>query len=462
MKRILSLFLLCFAVLFGKAAERPNILILFADQWRAQAFGYAGDPNVKTPNLDSLASQSVNFTNTISSVPVCGPTRASLLTGQRALTHGVFMNDVPLPNKAVTFAEILKGSGYDTAYVGKWHLHGNGHRAGFIPREDRQGFDYWKVLECTHDYNNSFYYGDTPQKLQWEGYDAIAQTRDAQQYLRDHAKSKKPFLFMLAWGPPHSPYGTAPAKYRAMYDAATLKLRGNVPPTQEGKMRRELAGYYAHCTALDDCVGELMQTLKDNGLSENTIVIFSADHGDMLGSHAMNAKQKPFDESIRVPLLVRWPQGLKAQKMEAVFTSEDFMPTLLGLCGEKIPSTVEGLDYSNHMRGGKNPSDNAALIACVAPFGEWDRRRGGKEIRGIRTTRYTYVRDLQGPWLLFDNQNDPLQMTNQVSQHPLKDELDRTLQKKLKAAHDEFQPADVYVKRWGYKTNATGTVPYSD
>src|SRR5436190_20129028 len=172
-------------------AGKPNILIVLADQWRAQAFGFAGDTNVKTPNLDRLQSQSVWLVNAIAGVPVCCPTRASLLTGQRALTHGVFLNDVPLPTNAVTLAKVLSDAGYDTGYIGKWHLNGDG-RSNFIPRERRQGFDYWKVLECTHDYNRSSYYADGPEKLLWKGYDAIAETKDAEQYLRNHAQADKP------------------------------------------------------------------------------------------------------------------------------------------------------------------------------------------------------------------------------------------------------------------------------
>ena len=118
--------------------SQPNILVILADQWRADAFGFAGNPDVKTPNLDALQRESVHFKNAVVSVPVCCPTRASLLTGQRALTHGVFMNDVPLSPDATSLGKVLKRSGYDTAYVGKWHLNGNG-RASFIPRERRQG-----------------------------------------------------------------------------------------------------------------------------------------------------------------------------------------------------------------------------------------------------------------------------------------------------------------------------------
>ena len=139
------------------AADKPNILFVIADQWRAQAFGFAGDPNVQTPHLDALQRESIDGVNAISGVPVCCPARASLLTGRRVLTHGVFLNDVPLNPDAVSLAKVLKQAGYDTGYIGKWHLNGAG-RSAFIPRERRQGFDYWKVMECEHNYNNSFYW----------------------------------------------------------------------------------------------------------------------------------------------------------------------------------------------------------------------------------------------------------------------------------------------------------------
>jgi arylsulfatase A-like enzyme len=442
----------------------PNVVFVLADQWRAEAFGYAGNPDVKTPNLDQLQREGVRFINAVSAMPVCSPMRASLLTGQRPLTHGVFLNDVPLHPEAVTIAKVLRSAGYDTGYIGKWHVDAHG-RSNFIPPGRRQGFDYWKVLECTHDYNRSAYYADGPEKLSWEGYDAIAQTRDAQQYLRDHAASPKPFILVLAWGPPHDPYFTAPERYRALYDPAKLTLRPNVPETGAANARKTLAGYYAHCSALDDCFGELRRTLREAGLEENTLLVFASDHGDMLGSQGAYKKQRPYDEAIRVPLLLRWPQGLgrKAHQLDAPINSEDLMPTLLGLCGVPIPKTVEGLDYSRYVRGGRNPGDGATVIQCVSPFGEWVRRNGGREYRGVRTTRYTYVRDLSGPWLLYDNQTDPCQ-TNNLANQPkysrLQGKLDATLTRKLKARHDEFLPGEAYIKQWGYKVDANGTVPY--
>lgn len=445
---------------------KPNILFVIADQWRAQALGFAGDPNVHTPHLDALQKESVNCRSAISSVPVCCPARASLLTGQRALTHGVFLNDVPLNPDATTIGKVLKQAGYDTGYIGKWHVDGHG-RSNFIPQDRRQGFDYWKVLECTHDYNDSSYFADGPEKLKWEGYDAIAQTKDAESYLKDHAKSDKPFCLFLSWGAPHSPYDTAPEKYREMYTFSKIRLEPNVPGELHGKVKRSAAGYYAHCSALDDCMGELMETLRSTGLDRNTIVVFTSDHGDLLGSHSAFDKQQPYDESIRVPLLLRWPAGfgLQARSLDAIISSEDYMPTLLGLCGVPIPKTVEGVDFSDYLRGGKDPSDGAALISCPTPFGQWTQGKGGKEYRGIRTARYTYVRDLQGPWLLFDNQSDPYQMSNLVNQKEsssLQTELDATLMRKLKAAGDDFFPGADYIKKWGYQVGADGTMPYTE
>ena len=444
------------------AANKPNILVVVADQWRAQAFGFAGDPNVKTPHMDRLASQSAHFVNAVSGLPVCSPMRATMLTGQRPLTHGVFINDVPLNPNAVTLGKTLKADGYDTGFIGKWHVDGHG-RTVWIPRERRQGFDYWKVLECTHSYNASPYFSDAPEKQVWKEYDALAQTHDVCDYLRSRKKGDKPFLLFLAWGPPHNPYESAPAKYKTMYDPATLKLRANVPAANEQQARKDLAGYYAHCTALDDCMGEIMQTLDDAGLSKDTILMFTADHGDMLGSQGMQRKQKPYDESIRVPMLVRLPEHIKARKLDSPINSEDIMPTLLGLSGTPIPKSVEGLDYSAHLlRAAASPNDGATLIQCPSPFGEWTRQRGGREYRGVRTTRHTFVRDLSGPWLLFDNETDPYQMNNLVGKPEsaaLQKELDALLTKKLKERHDDFRPGQEYIAQWKYQVDTTGTAP---
>jgi len=466
-RSLLAFMFLTFAAVASspcRAATHPNIVFVFGDQWRAFAMGYSGDPNVKTPNLDLLAASSVNFTHAVSAVPVCTPFRASLITGQRPATHGLFLNDAHLSDSAITVAKVLDAAGYDTGYIGKWHINGHG-RMSFIPPENRQGFVYWKAMECTHDYNHSFYYADTPQRLEWPGYDAFAQTDDACRFIRTHSKSEKPFALFLSWGPPHNPYPTAPLEFQKMYDPAMIQLRPNVPPEIAARTRKELAGYYAHCSALDQCIGQIWKMLKDAGIEQNTIVVFTADHGDMLGSHDMIRKQKPWDESLRVPMLWHFPAklGSAGKRLDAVISSEDLMPTLLGLSDIAIPKSVEGLDYAAYMTGGESPNrENAALISCPAPFGEWSRQHDGREYRGLRTGRYTYVRDLKGPWLFYDDEKDPYQMENLVGKPEVADQqtmLDDLLNRRLKAAHDEFLPATELISRWGYHVDATGTLP---
>lgn len=462
-------FFLCFflgIVSFScQEKSKPNVIILHTDQWRAQAFGYAGDPNVKTPNIDHLAANSANVSLAVSGMPVCTPHRASVMTGQRPLTHGLFMNDVQLDTNAVTLAKIYANAGYQTGYIGKWHLDGNGRSSFIPPGGRRQGFQYWKALECTHNYNNSAYYaGDSPEKKFWEGYDAIAQASDAQQYIRDQAKGENPFLLFLSWGTPHAPYHTAPQKYQDMYDPAQLKLHPNVPPDMEEKVRKDLAGYYAHCTALDDMVGEILQTIEEADIADNTIILFTSDHGDLLGSHRAYKKQQAYEESVRIPMLIRAPQ-LSSGEYRALINSYDIMPTLLGLSGIRIPETVEGDDFTPFLRGEVPLPDTATVLSCVQPFGQWNRfDHGGREYRGLRTLRYTYTRDLNGPWQLFDNEQDPYQMNNLIDKPEYDIQqaaLDALLTQKLKAQGDEFRPGMEYIAEWGYEVDERQTVPYT-
>lgn len=447
------------------AQRRPlNVVYVFADQWRAQATGYAGDPNVRTPNLDALAKRSVNFSRAIASCPVCSPYRASLITGQYPLTHGVFINDVHLRHDAVSIAEAFRAGGYETGYIGKWHLQGRG-RLSFIPPEDRQGFGFWRVCECTHDYNRSVYYADGPERLTWEGYDAEAQTRCAQAYIRGQGRDKaKPFLLVLSWGPPHNPYHTAPQRFREMYDPAKIELRPNVPPSAHAAARRDLAGYYAHCTALDTYVGDLLKTLEDTGLADDTLFVFTSDHGDMLGSQGQQRKQRPWDESIRVPFLLRCPalHGSNGREITQPIAEPDIMPTLLRICGLDVPKTVEGRDLSGLVTGKGDPRVEAALIACYAPFGEWTRKAGGREYRGVRTARHTYVETREGPWLLYDNDRDPHQLTNLIGQPQAAEvqaHLAAELKRLLAQRNDAFLSGWDYIKKWGYPVDPSGTAP---
>ncbi|MCK5210399.1 MAG: sulfatase, partial [Cyclobacteriaceae bacterium] len=442
---------------------KPNVIILLTDQWRAQDIGYMGNRQLFTPNIDKLERESVNIVNAVSGTPVCSPYRASLLTGQYPLTHGVFYNDKPLRNQAYTMGEIFSDAGYATAYIGKWHLNGrtenmtvNESRVLPVPKERRQGFEFWRVHECTHDYRNSYYYDEQNEKHFWNGYDAFAQADLATDYISDHSSKDKPFLLLLSVGPPHAPYQTAPDKFRKMYEKIEqLSLRENVPAQFDSIARVRLAGYYAHITALDEVVEVLQISIAENGIEDNTIFIFTSDHGDMLYSHGFQKKQQPFDESIRVPFLIKYPAALNpySRKLELPLNSPDILPTLLGLCDIEIPETVEGFDYATDLTSHTNVIDNPALISCQVPFHQWNYGRGGREYRGLRSNRYTYVEDLNGPWLLFDNVNDPYQLNNLVgdaSVRSLQIEYHDLLLQKLKQRNDNFQIGDYYMTKWGY------------
>ena len=446
----------------------PNVLFILADQWRGQALGFAGDPNAKTPNLDRLSGESLTFAHTVSCTPVCSPYRATLLTGRYPADTGVFLNDVHLAPDRNSLGERFQAAGYDTGYIGKWHLDGQGCRLAYTPPERRQGFSHWAAIECTHDYNNSAYYAgdDGSTRLIWPGYDAMAQTREMQRWLTERNPST-PFCYFLSWGPPHDPYDLAPPQFASQFSASTIQLRPNVPASFADEARTNLAGYYAHMAALDTCIHDLLETLDALGLADNTILVFTSDHGDMHRSQGNVAKQQPWDESILVPFLVRYPAGLgrSPRSVPMRLSTPDIMPTLLGLSGLAVPASLPGRDLSPVLRQEQAPEDNAALIMCLSPFANWGRAAGGREYRGLRTGRYTYARDLTGPWLLYDNDRDPYQLDNVVNQPAYavaQSDLERQLSAKLAALGDPFQPGDWYVNRWGYSVDATGAMPYTD
>jgi arylsulfatase A-like enzyme len=438
----------------------PNVIFILADQWRAEAVGYAGNNDIITPHLDKLAAESIVFQNAVAVTPVCAPWRASFFTGQYPLTNGLFYNDKPLPTNAVTMGKIYKEAGYQTGYIGKWHL--NGHQRGEdpfsgrnkpVPKERRQGFDYWKVREVTHDYNNSYYFDENDEKQLWEGYDVFPQTDSAISYVKQ--QKGNPFLLYLSYGPPHDPYFSAPKEYHEMYDPAAIFLRPNVPEIYQDSARRVIAGYYAHCTAMDKAIGDLMAAVEAEGIADNTIFIFTSDHGDMLMSKGVLKKQRPWDESIKVPLLIRYPNkfGRARHDVWDPINTPDLLPTFLGLSGLEIPTSVQGKDFSAALLAGEELGNEAALISLPVPFHEWQFMNGGREYRGIRTRKYTYARDLKGPWLLYDNEQDPYQLSNLVDMPQfaqLRDYMDGVLAKKLAETSDEFLPADTYMRRFNY------------
>ena len=446
------------------AEQKPNIIYVLADQWRPQSTGYNGDPNLmgKTPNLDAIANQGINFKNAISVCPVCTPYRAALLTGQFPTTTGMFFNDLQLPPESLTMAKLFKESGYRTCYIGKWHLDGMG-RDQYTPPERRQGFDYWKALECSHDYQKLYYYeGDSDERKAWEGYGPYAETEDAIRYIRDNAGKEEPFLMVLAWGAPHFPHHNAPEDMLKQFRPEDVVLRENVSEAMEESARRESAGYYAHILALDSCMGMLQKAMDESGISDNTIFVFTSDHGEMMGSQDIRPKQKqvPWAESVRVPFLLSYPAkyGNRGIIVDVPLNTPDILPTLLTLANLPVPETIEGENMADAIENSEAFADRAALFMNVSHFAGQ-----GKEYRGIYTDRYSYVKSLEGPWLLYDHQEDPLEMDNLAGKpgfEDLQEEMEKILQRELEKVGDPFKPRQYYIDNWGYKLGEGGYIPY--
>jgi len=456
--------------------NRPNILFVFADQLRSHELSCYGGMNIKTPNLDRLADEGVRMTNAYSTYPICSPFRGMLMTGLYPLHSGISNNDHPLDPNLPSFAKFCKNAGYQTAYIGKWHLDGVG-RTTYIPPERRLGFDYWQALECTHDYFQSQYYNnDANEPEYWEGYDAEAQTKSAQNYIKTR-DPEKPFFLMLSWGPPHDPY-IAPEDYMKKVDAQKLKLRKNVTEHRYAdelwnnpqfnipekykklhKVRREslkdektirsrYKGYLAATLALDDYFGSLIQTLEEEGILENTIVVFTSDHGDMLGSHQFYGKNAPFNESISIPFLLRYPKAVQAQTVsDALMAPIDMFPTVLGMSDVEYRD-IDGIDLSKVITGKEQDVRDAILLMNLTHFNNTSLINGLDTYRGIQTKQYTYARyEDKSPWLLFDNKKDPLQMNNLAHKPEYADlikQLDVKLEKLLDEAGDNENTKLIY------------------
>lgn len=448
-------------------ATKPNVVYILTDQWRASAFGYAGDPNVKTPNIDRLAEEAINFSNAVSVCPVCTPHRAALMTGRYPTSTGMFLNDVYLPDEELCMAEIFKSEGYHTGYLGKWHLDGHG-RMNNVEHERRQGFDYWKALECSHDYNNMPYYEHSdPEMKYWEEYSPNALAKDAIKFLEEQSRRKDPFLLFISIATPHFPHHSAPDKYQDLYPPSELTLAPNVPEEWEDEIRKELQGYYAHCTATDEAIGRILNEIKEQSLLDNTIVVFSSDHGEMMGAHGIKpfTKQLAWDESIRVPFLIRYPAlgRNEGAVINAPINTPDILPSLLGLANVAVPESVEGEDLSGLMRSPDADLDRTALVMNVCPF---TREYVYPEYRAIRTKQYTYVRTLEGASKFFDNLSDPYQMTNLLDKpefEELRQDLDTKLTVSLDKIGDDFRPRDHYLQKWNLVLDERNmTINYRD
>jgi arylsulfatase A-like enzyme len=408
--------------------RRPSVLLILPDQWRGQDLGCMGNPEVRTPHLDRLASQGVLFRNTFANTPVCCPARANILTGKYAHKSGMVANDLRLRESETTLAELLAAQGYRTGFIGKWHLDGGPRLPGFVPPGPRrQGFQFWAANECDHRHFRPTYFRDDDRPIAEERFEPEVWTDRAIEFLKQ--AGEEPFFLVVSIGPPHDPYG-APERFMKLYDPARLTMRPNWVEGVPGAGRKELAAYHAAMTAVDEQVGRLMRTLDDLGRAGDTIVLFTSDHGDMLGSHGRRLKRKPWEESIRVPGILRYPAKAKqGRTSDALLTHVDLAPTLLALCGLPVPDDMQGADLSAVALGTTDRGPDSAFFQIFVPFAgdgtphPW---------RGVRTGRLMYARTEAGPWVLYDLKDDPYEL-KVLAHDPAHADLRKAMEAKLAA-----------------------------
>jgi arylsulfatase A-like enzyme len=443
-----------------KKAEKPNLVFIFSDQQSFDMLGCYGNKQIITPNLDKFSEQSVRFTHCFSNSPVCTPFRGMLMSGQQPLYNGAFANDKPLvPGHGKKFAEVLRDAGYSTAYVGKWHLLGGDRNRPIPPGEMRYGFDeLFLSNNCHLDFRagNCFYWNEEGQKSFFDKWEVYGQTDQALEYLDSRKNSEKPFALFVSWHPPHD-WGKfkgedslmhykydAPDELMAMYNRDSIKMRQGVENTPD--RRRMYHGHMAMITGVDIAFGQLMEKLKQLKLDENTIVVFTSDHGDMLEfEDAILPKQYPHDYSSRVPFMMRWPGKLDAGFTTGLlFSALDMMPTVLGMMGLDVPKECHGKNLTKAIL---TKDENAVESIPIWLY-------EANNFRGVITRDYTFstkkdATEASLHSVLFDRKNDPYQLKNLFADPKMasvKETLWKQTQEWMAKYNDQFWQYDDFMK----------------
>ena len=397
-------------------AERPNIIFAFSDEHRWQSMSFTELPELKTPMMARLAQEGASFVNCISNNPICVPARTMIMTGKwpyatRALeNNGAVLDAANQPR----LGKVFSAAGYKTFYVGKWHI-------GMRP--EIAGFSQTQVWENTDHHWNSFY-NENGKRTFYKGYNATGMTEQALKFMETCAQARQPFFVMVGWNPPHAVFTDPPDDMKALYPLGSLPHRPNFSVKDKHKEDEAAAyqGYHAHISAIDRELGRLLQRLDALKLAQNTIVIYTSDHGSMFGSQGKGSKRHPEEESIRIPFLARWPGKIPAgTRPQQLLGHIDFFPTLCGLAGLPVPASCHGANLAPAVCGEPVPGPDSQFIMHISNKKDADKVADDSKalvfrpyFRGVRTKQYTYAIGVHGPWLLYDNQKDPYQQKNLI------------------------------------------------
>ncbi len=390
---------------------QPNLLFIYTDEQAASTMAAYGNNLIETPNLDRLARRSVVFTQAFVSQAVCSPSRSSILTGLYPHASGCTENNILLPEHVKCLPELADFSGYRSGHFGKWHLgdeifpqHGfhewistEGYRNHYRPARDRNAhptYYYWLVERGFHPQEGSdgfqAFSRDFCARLPEEFGKPAYLASEASRFIREH--QNRPFILYVNFLEPHMPFFgprdhqyhparvPLPPNFHALPGPEQpLKLRlavhyhrkhgtSGLPLASEADWRRLIANYWGLCSLVDTHVGRILDTLAECGLQESTIVVFTSDHGDMMGSHGLVAKCTQYQEAVRVPLLLRVP-GLKGgpRPVTCPVSQLDLVPTLLDLLGQPLPSHLQGRSWRPGLQGDSPFPEGDVLIEWNGP-----------------------------------------------------------------------------------------------
>jgi arylsulfatase A-like enzyme len=498
MKRsmIFSLFICTIAVLFpaeglphaAAADTQPNILFIFTDDHAAQALSCYGSNRNETPNLDRIANEGMRFDNCFCTNSICGPSRAVILTGKHSHLNGFVRNGNTFDGTQQTFPKLLRKAGYQTAMIGKWHL-----------KSAPTGFDYSNVLIGQGPYYNPPMI-ENGERRKYTGYTTDIITDLALDWLKEQRNPDKPFMLMYQHKAPHRAWEPGP-KHLTMYDDIVMpepptlfddyKGRGTAARTQDmtiaktmtprdlkltpppnltpeqlevwnaayepkneafreanlqgkdlvrWKYQRYIKDYLRCIASVDDNVGRVLDWLDETGLADNTIVIYSSDQGFYLGEHGWFDKRFMYEESYRMPLMVRWPGVIPANSVNDDLVSNlDFAQTFLELAGAEIPADMQGRSLVSLMRG-ETPDDWRASL--YYHYYEFPGPHSVRRHYGVRTKTHKLLHFYNlDEWELYDLSKDPDELTS-VYDDPEYAELAEELKREIERLQDKYQVPD--------------------
>lgn len=414
-----------------KNKGNPNVIVFFTDQQRWDTTGIHGNPHGLTPNFDRMAIEGTHVANSFTCQPVCGPARSCLQSGQYATTTGCYRNGIALPTETKTMAHYFRDAGYKTGYIGKWHLADHDP----VPLEQRGGYEYWlaaNTLEMTSDAYDTVVFNEDEQRVKLPGYRVDALTDAGIRYVDEH-QNEPFFLFMSFLEPHHQNHRDdypAPDGYAQQYISKWI-------PTDlaalGGTTHQHLSGYYGMVKRLDEALGRLIDALKSLDLLDNTIILFTSDHGCHFKTRNSEYKRSCHESSIRVPTALRGPGFDGGGHVRELVSLIDLPPTLLDAAGIPVPKEMQGKSILPLLTGKCQDWSGEVLIQISE----------SQVGRAIRTKRWKYsvVAPHKDGWkdsdsnryveeCLYDLQADPYELSNLVD-HQSHQEVKEILKKRL-------------------------------